>query len=101
MTGAVCLSAWYPGDDVVDQVTISGYNRFGLDQYHTEWESFSKVIGKAYYEIASITERPIGVGETSTPSKGGDKVSHTSLPEYLSLTCMPLFANLCATQCTM
>ena len=60
----------------MDQVTISGYNRDGLDSYHQEWQSFSQVIGPAYYEISAVTKRPIGVGETGTPSKGGSKVNN-------------------------
>jgi hypothetical protein len=58
----------YPGDEYVDKVSITSYNRCGTSIYHTEPKSFAEEFRPAYETILELTERPIGVGETSTTS---------------------------------
>ncbi len=60
---------FYPGDDVVDSIAISVYNR----RWSTGWQSFSTRFREPYDKIKSFTDKPIAVGEVSTTQHGGDK----------------------------
>ncbi|KAG5182566.1 glycoside hydrolase superfamily, partial [Tribonema minus] len=63
---------WYPGDDVVDIILCSAYNRSGLEGHG--WESFDEVFGGGYDRMASIPgNKPLGLGETGSTDWGGDK----------------------------
>ena len=58
----------YPGDEYVDSISINSYNRCGTSIHHTELKSFAEEFRPAYETILGFTERPIGIGETSTTS---------------------------------
>lgn len=61
----------YAGDDYVDQVTISSYNRCGTSPSHTKAKSFAEEFRPAYEKLTTITTKPIGVAETATTDKCG------------------------------
>ncbi len=66
----------FPGDDVVDTVSVSSYNRCGSNASHLTWHSFSEEFRPAYTVITSFSQRPIAVAETSSTSQcGGDKAA--------------------------
>lgn len=56
----------YPGDDFVDFVTISSYNRCGASDNHTELRSFAEEFRPAYQELERISNVPLGIAETAT-----------------------------------
>ncbi len=58
----------YPGNAIVDRVTIDAYNRCGTAERYVTAPSFETQFGAAYEAVAaSIDPRiPIGVGETNT-----------------------------------
>ncbi len=64
----------YPGDDVVDVVALDGYN-WGSLQSWSRWQSFEEVFGGALEELASVSRRPIVVGEVGSTEVGGDKAA--------------------------
>lgn len=77
--GTEDFATLYPGDEYVDVVSISSYNRCGSSKQHKEWKSFSEEFRPAYERIAEISSRPIAVAETSTTSMcGGDKAAWIS-----------------------
>ncbi len=59
---------FFPGEDYVDIVSISGFNRFGLTKWHDKWLSFGEVFKVAYEKLASFvpTHIPIEIAETGT-----------------------------------
>jgi mannan endo-1,4-beta-mannosidase len=64
---------FYPGDEWVDLVSITSFNRAYTDEWHQFWHSFTEDFDNAYNQITAITEKPIGVAETSSTSIKGDK----------------------------
>jgi hypothetical protein len=64
---------FYPGDDWVDMVVISCYNRAFTDRAHNHWRSFKEQFKDAYEQVINMTDRPVGVAEMGTVSNGGDK----------------------------
>ncbi|KAG5185799.1 hypothetical protein JKP88DRAFT_254751 [Tribonema minus] len=75
------FKAWWPGENYVDMVVCSGYNRAGSDPEHMVWQTFQEVYGPAYQQMADLPGRkPLGVGETScTEFEDNDK--HVVPPE--------------------
>lgn len=67
------LVNFFPGDQYVDRICISAYNRCGVDRWHTQQDSFKTVFGPAYAQVAAFTNKPICVGETSTTAYCGSK----------------------------
>jgi hypothetical protein len=65
------FSDFYPGDDYVDMVTVSCYNRSGTDAWHNSWVSFHDLFQDPYDAIVAMTDKPVGVAETSTTSWSG------------------------------
>jgi hypothetical protein len=64
---------FYPGDDWVDMVVISCYNRAFTDRAHNHWRSFKEQFEEAYEQVTRMTDKPVGVAEMGTVSNGGDK----------------------------
>ncbi|KAG5185800.1 glycoside hydrolase superfamily [Tribonema minus] len=57
---------WWPGEQYVDMVVCSGYNRAGSDADHQQWLTFPEVFGAAYEQMLTLPGmKPLGVGETS------------------------------------
>lgn len=67
------FKALYPGDQYVDEVGFNVYNRVGLDQWHPGSTSLAALISVPYANLASMTSRPLFIGEMSSTSYGGDK----------------------------
>ncbi len=63
----------YPGDDWVDMVVITTYNRAYTDPYHQYWRDFNDEFENAYDQVLAMTDRPVGIAEMGTTSYGGDK----------------------------
>jgi len=63
----------YPGDDWVDMVVITNYNRVYTSEHHNEWKEFSDEFTDAYTQVIAFANKPIGVAEMATVSRGGDK----------------------------
>jgi Glycosyl hydrolase family 26 len=67
------LRELYPGDAYVDWVGISGYN-WGNIGGHV-WQSFSSLFSQTYYDVLSITSRPMMIAETASTEQAGNKAS--------------------------
>jgi len=67
------FSEVYPGDEYVDMVVITTYNRAYTDEWHQYWRTFSEEFQDAYDQVTSLTNKPIGVAEMSSTSNGGNK----------------------------
>ncbi len=63
----------YPGDDWVDMVVITSYNRAYTDPFHQYWRDFNDEFDGAYNQVLAMTDKPIGIAEMGTTSYGGDK----------------------------
>ena len=70
------LRELYPGDAYVDWAGMSGYN-WGNIGGHV-WQSFSSVFSQTYYDILSITSRPLMITETASTEQAGNKASWIS-----------------------
>ena len=57
----------YPGDEYVDIVTVSTYNRCGAGPYHKKQQSFKEGFKEAYQAL-SFVKKPLGIAEVSTTS---------------------------------
>ncbi len=62
---------YYPGDEFVDWVGISGFN-WGAAESWSKWESFSDVFESTYRRLAEYG-KPIMITEFSSVEVGGDK----------------------------
>jgi Glycosyl hydrolase family 26 len=61
---------FYPGDDVVDELVINGYNR----PTKTTSKSFAEIFHRYYSELRTLRpDLPLWVGETASSEKFGDK----------------------------
>lgn len=67
------FSAFWPGDEWVDLVSITSFNRAYTDQSHQYWHSFAEDFDNAYQQVIALTQKPIGVAETSSTSYNGSK----------------------------
>ncbi len=56
----------YPGDEWVDVVGVSSYNRCGTNPQYRENRSFREEAEPAFRAIRAITERPLAIAETAT-----------------------------------
>lgn len=74
------ITRYYPGDDVVDWVSIDGYN-WGSNYSFSDWKSFDQTFSQMYVKmIESFPTKPIMLAEVSTaephdvpdPAKGQD-----------------------------
>ena len=64
--------AYYPGDEYVDIVGLTGYNTGNY--YHGEtWRSFESIYDAIYYEYANRFSQPLMITEFSSSSHGGNK----------------------------
>jgi beta-mannanase len=76
------LVNWFPGDNYVDQVLITGYNRAFTDQHHTVWLTFDDIYKDRYTEVANMTNKKIGIGEISTVPMRFEEMQGNSSSEY-------------------
>lgn len=73
------FSDFFPGENYVDMVCTSGYNRAGSDLNHQKWLTFTDIYTNWYNQMVALTPslKPLCIGEiSSAPSCcGGDKVA--------------------------
>jgi mannan endo-1,4-beta-mannosidase len=66
------MEDYYPGDDQVDVLGCSAYNR-GTTQPWSRWTSFRDLISVPYKRLAALGPQPIWLCETGCTPQGGDK----------------------------
>lgn len=66
------LSAYYPGNDVVDLIGIDGFN-FGTSRDFGGWKSFYTLFAPPYKYLSTNYKKPIYISETSSSESGGNK----------------------------
>ncbi|KAG5181832.1 glycoside hydrolase superfamily, partial [Tribonema minus] len=71
------FSAFWPGTDGLDAVSITSYNRAYSTPDHQYSESFAAGFADAYQQVSELTDLPIWVAETATSS------SHTDKPAWI------------------
>jgi hypothetical protein len=71
---APTLASLYPGDDVVDEVGLSGYNG-GAVVERGGWRSGETIFGDTLAELDGITSCPRFIAETGCVERGGDKAA--------------------------
>ncbi|PWQ97226.1 hypothetical protein DKW60_10880 [Leucothrix pacifica] len=60
------FSVYYPGDDVVDWVSIDGYN-WGSNYHYTRWKSFDETFSQSYVKLVTdFPDKPIMIAEVSS-----------------------------------
>ena len=80
-------SLYYPGDDVVDLVGMTGYNN-GTFFPNEAWRSFDEIYGPLYEEYEALfPDKPFLITEFGSSSQGGDKLAwvrdaFARLPSY-------------------
>lgn len=77
------FSEWYPGDDYVDSVALSGYNRASID--YDAWRSFKDIFWPAYNSAAAMCNKPISIAETSTGSVAGQSKPQWFIDAFAAL----------------
>ena len=68
------MELYYPGDDVVDLLGLSGYN-WGQVQATTAWKSFEETFQQPYDRLLAIADKPIWIAEIASVEQGGDKAN--------------------------
>lgn len=63
---------FYPGDAYVGWVGMDGYN-WGTTQTWSHWQDLATVFGGTYSALASLTAKPMMIGETASAEQGGNK----------------------------
>jgi hypothetical protein len=66
--------AYYPGDDVVDIVGMTGYNTGNYFSGET-WREFQDIYTPLYQEYSNIFHKPLMITEFGANSFGGDKAA--------------------------
>lgn len=64
------FESFYPGDEYVDVIGISSFNRAYLTQNHLYWEEFVDRFDNPYNQIINFTNKSIAISEMSTTSYG-------------------------------
>ncbi|GGS00112.1 hypothetical protein GCM10010169_51050 [Micromonospora fulviviridis] len=78
------LSRFYPGDDYVDWVGLSGYYGIG---FHSDYRSFDEIFGPTFTEIREFSRKPLVITETGASDVTGRKAewiteAFEALPRY-------------------
>lgn len=63
---------YYPGDDYVDVIGITGYNN-GTYYPGEVWRTFSQIYDPVYNEYSQIFKKPMMITEFACAATGGDK----------------------------
>jgi beta-mannanase len=75
-TSANSISAYWPGDDYVDYLSIDGYNA-GVSST-SAWRSFSSVFSASYAAVTKLSAKPVYIAEISCSPDGGNKATWIS-----------------------
>lgn len=62
------VSEYYPGDEMVNRIGISGYN-FG----HSNWRSFDEIFKPMYKHLVSTYSQKVVISEIASAEAGGNK----------------------------
>jgi hypothetical protein len=65
---------YYPGDDVVDIIGLTGYNT-GTYYPGETWRGFAEIYQPLYADYSAWFDKPFMIGEFGSNSIGGDKVA--------------------------
>lgn len=76
-SGSVPLAQVFPGDTDVDEVALDGYN-WGTTQTWSTWQSFADIFGPGLSQLASLSARPVSIGEVGSTEAGGNKAQWIS-----------------------
>jgi len=68
---------YYPGDDYVDIVGLTGYNP-GTSIAGEKWREFAAIYDPLYTQYSRLFDQPLIIGEFSSNSAGGDKAAWMS-----------------------
>jgi beta-mannanase len=72
--GSTPFSSVWPGAGYVDWMCLDGYN-WGTTQRNTSWQPMRSTFGPSVTSLASLSAKPIMVGETASSDKGGNKAA--------------------------
>jgi len=73
-TDANAMERYYPGDDVVDVLALSGYN-WGSTREYIGWRSFEQIFDHAYHRITALGDQHVWLAEIASSEEGGDKAA--------------------------
>lgn len=83
-TSSHAFQPYFPGNSWVNVVALDGYNMGTRLGY---WQSFTKLFGRSYAELAGLTNLPMMIAETSSAEDGGSKAEWIeSIPQSISTT---------------
>jgi mannan endo-1,4-beta-mannosidase len=68
------MELYYPGDDHVDVLGLSGYN-WGETRPTIGWRSFETVFATGYARITALGPQPLWLTEMASSDEGGDKAA--------------------------
>lgn len=68
------FDVFYPGDDFVDWVALDGYNWGPTREWHS-WKTFTEIFADSYDSVATLSARPIMIGEVASTELGGNKAA--------------------------
>ncbi|HEY2771475.1 MAG TPA: VTT domain-containing protein [Solirubrobacteraceae bacterium] len=71
--GGCPFTAFYPGDQYVDWVSLDGYNYGNVNG--DPWATFQQVFGPSYAILTHMTSKPVMISETSSGESGGSKAA--------------------------
>jgi mannan endo-1,4-beta-mannosidase len=80
------MEQYYPGDDVVDVLALSGYN-WGATRPYIGWRSFEEIFHTAYPRITALGPQPLWIAEVASTEEGGEKGAW--IREMLGSTAFP------------
>ncbi len=66
--------AYYPGDEYVDVVGLTGYNN-GTYFSGEKWRTFNEIYAPLYHDYLALFDKPFMITEFSSNSVGGDKAA--------------------------
>lgn len=69
--GVPAFEPYYPGEDWVDWVGLSGYN-FGGSR-DVEWRTFGELFQSSYDSLIDLSDKPVMIAETASAESGGSK----------------------------
>lgn len=90
-TEANRMENYYPGDDQVDVLGMSGYN-WGETRAYIGWRSFETVFATGYERITALGPQPLWLTELASSDEGGDKAAWVR--EMFASTAFPRIAAL-------
>jgi beta-mannanase len=69
-TTPVSLENFFPGNDWVDAIGLTGYNKGG-----SNWIEFRDLFGGSYDRLVTLSDKPVMIVETASVEAGGDKAA--------------------------